>query len=69
MWLFNKVIACVDSDINYCTRIWGLRLKKRLIQMRVWAEKQGLELAADCHLNCIVQTAHLLLSPKVQPKT
>ncbi|XP_054164184.1 afadin-like [Oppia nitens] len=68
MWLFNKVIGCTDSTVNYCTRVWAQRIRKRLIQMRVWAEKQGLELAADCHLNCIVQTAHLLQSPKSNPE-
>jgi afadin len=64
MWLFNKVVGCAESSTNYCSRVWGLRLKRRLIQIEVWAEKQGLELAADCHLNRIVQTAHLLQSPK-----
>ena len=29
-----------------------------------WAERQGLELAADCHLARVVQAAHLLQSPK-----
>ena len=69
MWLFNKVIGVSESQINYCTRVWGLRLRKRLIQIwPVWAEKQGLELAAECHLNRIVQTAHLLCSPKSTPE-
>ena len=69
MWLFNQVIGGADSQINYCSRVWGQRLKKRLIQIwPVWAEKQGLELAAECHLNRIVQTAHLLSSPKSTPE-
>ena len=29
-----------------------------------WAEKQGLELAADCHLARVVQAAHLLQARK-----
>ena len=29
-------------------------------RIEIWAEKQGLELAADCHLARIMQTAHLL---------
>ena len=29
-----------------------------------WAEKQGLELAADCHLARVVQAAHLLMARK-----
>jgi afadin len=40
---------------NYCTHKWGLRLKKRLSRIESWAEKQGLELAADCHLARVVQ--------------
>ena len=43
---------------------WGLRLKKRLGRIESWAEKQGLELAADCHLARVVQAAHLLLARK-----
>ena len=50
--------------MNFCSHKWGLRLKKRLSRVETWAEKQGLELAADCHLARIVQAAHLLLSRK-----
>jgi len=41
--------------MNFCTHKWGLRLKKRLSRIEGWAEKQGLELAADCHLARVVQ--------------
>lgn len=68
MWLFNKIIGLTDSKTNYCTRLWGLRLKKRFAQIELWAEKQGLELAAECHLSRIIQTAHLLQSSKSNPE-
>ncbi|XP_055943711.1 afadin-like isoform X2 [Argiope bruennichi] len=62
MWLFNKVVC--ETRTNLCTRVWGARLKRRLGRVEAWAEKQGLELAADCHLSRIVQAAHLLQAPK-----
>lgn len=36
----------------------------RLRNLQAWAESQGLELAAECHLAKIVQCAHLLQAPK-----
>ncbi|XP_064119652.1 afadin-like isoform X5 [Macrobrachium nipponense] len=62
MWVFNRIVA--DSHTNYCTRIWGIRLKRRLARIELWAEKQGLELAADCHLARLSQAAMLLHSQK-----
>jgi len=62
MWTFNMVMAGEGS--NYCTHKWGLRLKRRLDLIEKWAEKQGLELAADCHLARITQAAHLLQARK-----
>ncbi|KAG8238214.1 hypothetical protein J437_LFUL018258, partial [Ladona fulva] len=49
---------------SYCSREWGLRLGARLARVEAWAERQGLELAADCHLSRIAQAAHLLQAPK-----
>ena len=46
-------------------RIWGERIKERLARIELWAEKQGLELAADCHLARLSQAAMLLIAPKV----
>ncbi|KAK7107731.1 afadin-like isoform X2 [Littorina saxatilis] len=63
MWLFN--ILVMEPQLQLCTRAWGLRLKRRLGRIEAWAEKQGLELAADCHLCRIIQAAHLLQAPKV----
>ena len=65
MWTFNKIISSGDSGkVNYCTNRCGYLLKTRLQRIAEWAEKQGLELAADCHLARIVQAAHLLLARK-----
>ena len=69
MWTFNQIVMSGyprpgERERNYCTHRWGLRLKKRLNKIEVWAEKQGLELAADCHLARVVQAAHLLLARK-----
>ena len=43
---------------------WGMKIKKRMGKVEQWAEKQGLELAADCHLARVVQAAHLLQARK-----
>ncbi len=67
MWTFNQLVASREhqgGSANYCTHRWGLRLKKRLGRIEAWAEKQGLELAADCHLARVVQAAHLLQARK-----
>src|SRR5699024_5510209 len=49
---------------NLCSRHYGDRLKTCLLQIELWAEKQGLELAAECHLSRIAQTAQFLQAPK-----
>ncbi|TRY77377.1 hypothetical protein TCAL_03845 [Tigriopus californicus] len=69
MWTFNQIVMSGyprggERPINYCNHRWGLRLKKRLSKIETWAERQGLELAADCHLARVVQAAHLLLARK-----
>jgi afadin len=43
-------------------------ISDRLGDLEAWAEKQGLDLAADCHLARINQAAHLLQSPKWTPE-
>ncbi|KAG0411405.1 hypothetical protein HPB47_011467, partial [Ixodes persulcatus] len=68
MWLFNSLLA----GSSPCNRQTGSLLKRRLAHLVAWAEKQGLELAADCHLARIIQAspppgtraAHLLQTPK-----
>lgn len=49
---------------HMCTSIWGKALSDRLSILELWAEKQGLELAADCHLAKINQCAEFLQKPK-----
>ncbi|KAH9425593.1 Mllt4p [Dermatophagoides pteronyssinus] len=66
MWLFNKVIGTPES--NFCSRVYGIKLKQCLAQIELWAEKQGLELAAECHLSRIIQTALFLQGPKKCPE-
>ncbi|ESO87215.1 hypothetical protein LOTGIDRAFT_210615 [Lottia gigantea] len=63
MWLFNMIVS--EPQLQMCTAKWGNRLKRRLGRIEAWAEKQGLELAADCHLCRIIQAAHLLQAPKM----
>ncbi|XP_029902468.1 afadin isoform X7 [Myripristis murdjan] len=62
MWLFNKLVTEADSGL--CCHYWGAILRQQLSHIEAWAEKQGLELAADCHLSRIVQATTLLTMDK-----
>ena len=53
MWIFNKLV--LQPQLGLCTRDWGHRLRRRLGRVESWAQKQGLELAADSHLCRVVQ--------------
>ena len=53
MWLFNRLVTEPESGL--CSHYWGAILRQQLGHVEAWAEKQGLELAADCHLSRIVQ--------------
>ncbi|OBS71879.1 hypothetical protein A6R68_13544, partial [Neotoma lepida] len=44
-----------DPDSGLCSHYWGAIIRQQLGHIEAWAEKQGLELAADCHLSRIVQ--------------
>ncbi|XP_031778408.1 afadin isoform X10 [Nasonia vitripennis] len=57
---FNALV----SNSNLCVRWFGRRLKARLNALETWAERQGLELASQCHLATIMQATHLLQAPK-----
>lgn len=57
MWLFNKLVT--DKESGLCCHYWGAILRQQLSHIEAWAEKQGLELAADCHLSRIVQVSLL----------
>ena len=61
MWLFNRL---VKDRSGLCSRYWGDKLSRRLNKIQIWAEKQGLELAADCHLSRIIQASFFLQTPK-----
>lgn len=56
-WAFNHLIT---ADMSYYTRLWGARLKSRIGRLQAWAERQGLEVSADCQLALISQAADLL---------
>lgn len=61
MWIFNKLV--LQPQLGLCTRDWGHRLRRRLGRVESWAQKQGLELAADCHLCRVVQVSGWFHSP------
>lgn len=67
-WISAKALSNVISNSNLCTRNFGNKLFNRLRNLQAWAESQGLELAAECHLAKIVQCAHLLQAPKYAPE-
>ena len=55
MWIFNKLV--LQPHHGLCSRAWGRKLRKRLARVESWAQKQGLELAADRHLSRIIQVS------------
>ncbi|XP_037949925.1 afadin isoform X2 [Teleopsis dalmanni] len=57
---FNTIVA----NSHMCTAEWGKVMIERLQLLELWAERQGLELAADCHLAKINQCAQFLQAPK-----
>lgn len=44
-----------------CVEHWGKVISERLRILEVWALRQGLELAAECHLSKINQCADFLM--------
>ncbi|KAI4884600.1 hypothetical protein NFI96_034561, partial [Prochilodus magdalenae] len=58
-WLLNRLTTAASGS-NLCSHYWGMTLRQRLNHVEAWAERQGLELAADCHLSCIIQATTLL---------
>nr|XP_022907199.1 afadin isoform X2 [Onthophagus taurus] len=63
-WISARSLSTIINNSQLCTRSFGTRLFNRLRNLQAWAESQGLELAAECHLAKIVQCAHLLQAPK-----
>lgn len=72
-WLFDRLIGYHDRQENmmnghpnfagYCNRLWGEKLNRRLAIIGNWAEKQGLEQAADFHLARVTQVTLFLARP------
>uniref|UniRef100_A0A8C4QSF1 Afadin, adherens junction formation factor a n=1 Tax=Eptatretus burgeri TaxID=7764 RepID=A0A8C4QSF1_EPTBU len=62
MWLFNRLVR--GGNHGLCSHFWGQRLRNQLQHVEAWAEKQGLELAADCHLSRLIQATTLLTMDK-----
>lgn len=79
-WLFDRLIGVYDNQPGllgnqanfsvYCNRTWGEKLGLRLAAIGGWAEKQGLEQAADFHLTRVTQVTMFLARrypPRVTP--
>ncbi|KAJ7990781.1 hypothetical protein DPEC_G00290480 [Dallia pectoralis] len=67
-WLFNRLLSTspqgMACSLGLRSHYWGATLRQRLSLVEEWAERQGLELAADCHLSRIVQATLLLTMNK-----
>lgn len=50
----------VVTNPQMCIEQWGKVIRERLDILESWAHKQGLELAAECHLAKINQCADFL---------
>ncbi|XP_047467284.1 afadin-like [Mugil cephalus] len=63
-WLFNKLMSPEAGAPGLRSHYWGASFRQRLTAIEAWAERQGLELAADCHLGHIIQATTLLKMKK-----
>ncbi|XP_061700364.1 afadin [Syngnathoides biaculeatus] len=63
-WLFNRLVSPDASAPALRSHYWGAAVRQRLSGIEAWAERQGLELAADCHLGHVVQATMLLTMTK-----
>ncbi|XP_053192239.1 afadin [Scomber japonicus] len=63
-WLFNQLMSPEADTLGLRSHYWGAALRQRLTAIEAWAERQGLELAADCHLGHIIQATMLLTMKK-----
>lgn len=54
-WVFNQLVNPQASASGLRSYYWGAALRHRLVAIEAWAERQGLELAAHCHLGHIIQ--------------
>lgn len=60
VWLFNQLMSPEADTPGLRSHYWGAALRQRLTAIEAWAERQGLELAADCHLGHIIQVSSSL---------
>uniref|UniRef100_A0A671SR72 Afadin-like n=1 Tax=Sinocyclocheilus anshuiensis TaxID=1608454 RepID=A0A671SR72_9TELE len=56
-WILNRLTV---PGSTLCSNYWGKTLRQRLMHVEAWAERQGLELAVDCHLSRVIQATMLL---------
>ncbi|XP_039993356.1 afadin-like [Xiphias gladius] len=63
-WLFNQLMSPEASTPGLRSHYWGAALRQRLTAIEGWAERQGLELAADCHLGHLIQATTILTMNK-----
>ncbi|KAL2098852.1 hypothetical protein ACEWY4_005332 [Coilia grayii] len=71
-WLVNWLLGAASGLRGRPPRshLWLETLRKRLSLVSAWAERQGLELAADCHLSLAMQAITLLsMSPHTMQDT
>ena len=54
-FLNAKIFNMLLSEAKYCTRSWGLRLRKRLERIKQWAKKHRLEATTDRYLATSLQ--------------
>ncbi|XP_070698547.1 afadin [Pempheris klunzingeri] len=67
-WIFNQLMSPEANTPGLRSHYWGAALRQRLMAIEAWAERQGLELAADCHLGHIIQATTLLTMNKYSMK-
>lgn len=61
-WTFNQLMKLQARASGLRSHYWGVALRQRLAAIEAWAERQGLELAADCHLGHIIQVKSATMS-------
>eukprot|EP00066_Takifugu_rubripes_P024089 XP_011613355.1 PREDICTED: afadin-like [Takifugu rubripes] len=67
-WIFNQLVNPRAGASGLRSYYWGAALRHRLVAIEAWAERQGLELAAHCHLGHIIQATSLLTMSKYSVK-
>uniref|UniRef100_A0AAV2JEV3 Dilute domain-containing protein n=1 Tax=Knipowitschia caucasica TaxID=637954 RepID=A0AAV2JEV3_KNICA len=59
-WVFNSLMRRCPQPADLRSAHWGATLRLRLRPIQAWAERQGLELAAQAHLSLLTQAVALL---------